>query len=52
MPLSINADDQLAHIRTVMERGRTPEGIRAVIERGRRFEAIMQADAANKQNAT
>ena len=33
-------DDQLAHIRAAIERGRTPEGVRAVIERGKRIQAV------------
>lgn len=37
-------EEQLAYIRSCMERGRTPEGIQAVIERGRRIEEIMQAE--------
>lgn len=51
IPVEVITDEQLEHIRTVMERGRTPEGIQAVIERGRRIEAIMQAEAADKKNA-
>ena len=38
------AEDQLAHIKTAMERGRTPEGIRAVIERGKRIKEIMETE--------
>jgi hypothetical protein len=35
IPAAAITDDQLAHLRAAMERGRSPEGIRAVIERGR-----------------
>jgi len=34
-------DDQIRFIRSVPERGRTPEGIKAVIERGKRIQEIM-----------
>jgi hypothetical protein len=37
VPVSAITDEQLSHIRSAMERGRTPEGVRAVIERGRRI---------------
>jgi len=37
-------DDQVAHLRAAMERGRTPEGIRAVIERGKRIQAILDSE--------
>ena len=40
IPAGEITDDQLAHLRTAMERGRTPEGIRAVIERGRRIAEV------------
>ena len=40
IPAGEITDDQLAHLRSAMERGRTPEGIRAVIERGRRIEQL------------
>src|SRR5262249_10207589 len=33
-------EEQVDYLRTAMERGRTPEGIRAVIERGRRLEQM------------
>jgi hypothetical protein len=37
IPVDAITDTQLAHLRTAMERGRTPEGVQAVIERGRRL---------------
>jgi hypothetical protein len=37
-------EDQIAHLRAAMERGRTPEGIRAVIERGKRITEILEAE--------
>jgi hypothetical protein len=37
IPAAVITDEQLAHLRAAMERGRTPEGIQAVIERGRRL---------------
>jgi hypothetical protein len=33
-------EDQLAHFRSAMARGRTPEGVQAVIERGRCMEEL------------
>jgi hypothetical protein len=38
VPVSAITDEQMSHIRSAMERGRTPDGVRAVIERGRRIE--------------
>lgn len=37
-------EEQIAYIRTGMERGRTPQGIRAAIERGKRITEILDAD--------
>ncbi|HXG11597.1 MAG TPA: hypothetical protein VNK04_17715 [Gemmataceae bacterium] len=37
IPAAVISDEQLAHLRTAMARGRTPEGVQAVIERGRRL---------------
>jgi hypothetical protein len=37
IPAYAITDDQLAYLRSAMEHGRTPEGVRAVIERGRRL---------------
>ena len=42
IPADAITDAQLAHLRTAMERGRTPEGVRAVIERGRRLAELEQ----------
>jgi hypothetical protein len=46
IPAKEITDDQLAHLRAAMERGRTPEGVRAVIERGRRIAQLEQQAAA------
>jgi hypothetical protein len=46
VPVAALPEEQLAHMRAAMERGRTPEGVRAVVERGRRIEALMQARRA------
>jgi hypothetical protein len=37
VPADAITDAQLAYLRSEMERGRTPEGVRAVVERGRRL---------------
>jgi hypothetical protein len=37
IPAGAITDAQFAYLRSEMERGRTPEGVRAVIERGRRL---------------
>jgi len=37
IPVSAITDEQLTYIKSAMERGRTPEGIRIVVERGRRI---------------
>jgi hypothetical protein len=37
IPADAITDAQMAYLRSEMERGRTPEGVRAVIERGRRL---------------
>jgi hypothetical protein len=41
-------EDQIAHLRAAMERGRTPEGIRAVIERGKRIKEIEESGGEAK----
>ena len=38
------SDDQLAHLRAAMERGRTLEGIQAVVERGKRLKEIQESE--------
>ena len=45
IPASAITDDQLAHLRAAMERGRTPEGIQRVIERGRRIQQVSRLNA-------
>ncbi|MCC6695890.1 MAG: hypothetical protein IT365_09715 [Candidatus Hydrogenedentes bacterium] len=45
-------EDQIAHFRTGMERGRTREGIRAVIERGRRIKAIQESMGGGRDGET
>jgi hypothetical protein len=40
--VSAITDEQMSHIRSAMERGRTPEGIRAVVERGRRIVEVQR----------
>ena len=42
IPAAEITDDQLAHLRAAMARGRTPEGFRAVIERGRRIQQLLR----------
>lgn len=51
IPVSAITEEQLAHIRALMERGRTPEGMRAVIERGRRIQAIEEAQRRARRKA-
>ena len=46
IPATEITDDQLAHLRAAMERGRTPEGVQAVVERGRRIAQLEQQTAA------
>jgi hypothetical protein len=41
IPVTKISEQQLHHIKTIMERGHTPEGIKAVIERGRRITEIL-----------
>jgi len=41
IPTTEVSEAQLDHIRSAMERGRTPEGVKAIIERGRRITQIL-----------
>jgi hypothetical protein len=46
IPAAVITDDQLAHLRAAMERGRRPEQVQAVIERGR---AIARLEAEERR---
>jgi hypothetical protein len=45
VPVSAITEEKLAYIRSAMERGRTPEGVRAVVERGRKILELRQSDS-------
>ncbi|MGC8640579.1 MAG: hypothetical protein ACP5XB_11955 [Isosphaeraceae bacterium] len=44
MPASAITEEQLAHLKTAMEFGRTPEGIRKVIERGKVIKELTEQE--------
>jgi hypothetical protein len=49
IPAAVLTDDQLAHLRAAMERGRTPEQIQAVIERGRLLARLEDEERRRRQ---
>jgi hypothetical protein len=44
VPADAISEDQIGHLKSAMQRGRTPEGFMAVVERGKRIEEIIRSE--------